>query len=395
VNPSSRALLALGVVLFTGAIALAAPTSDHVCKEDEGKSVCSTGKVRMCAKDGALAACVCPPGASASGSQSVCAHDPKAKGPDSPCVVPDATIAKSLGASLDFGELSVPSLPTHPTPSSSDTVTALDSKAGSSTLSFEDLAKLAAAHEAIEGGASYEASQSKGAKAKSLEQKRDTAVERAIEVRKRLLERFPKHTQSDVQRVGYARSLLRRSAYRHVPGSPDRELAKTILAQVTTSGVASRDAAFILGEEAVREGSWSTVVTFENDVLKHAAGKIDLDDAACLAAAHARLGQARLSLGDAATARSSLVDAVLVGVSCAPRAECVSASAGARNVLASVWAATGSLPRNMAPVLEKGTMPRVARVRPMVKLAEIFATSTTAVCLAEAEEARAYAQVIR
>jgi len=393
VKPLSRALLALGILCGSFALALAAPTSDHVCNEDEGKAGCPTGRVRMCAKDGALAECVCPPGASASASTSACKPDPKAKAPDAPCVVLDATIAKTLGASLDFGELSVPSLPTHPTTASIDTVSALDSKA--STASFEDMAKLAAAHEAVEGGASYDASQSKGAKAKAFEQKRDFSIERAIEVRKLLLQRFPKHAQVDLQRVAYARSLLRRSAYRHIPGSPDRELAKTILGQVTTAGVAARDASFILGEEAVREGTWTSLATLENDVLKNAAGKSDLDDTAYLAAAYARLAHARLSLGDTSNAKSPLLDAVTVGLACAPRAECVSASAGARNILASVWAATGSLPRTMAPVLEKGTMPRVQRVRPMVKLSEIFATSKSSACVAEAEEARAYAQIIR
>ena len=117
--------------------------------------------------------------------------------------------------------------------------------------------------------------------------------------------------------------------------------------------------------------------------------------AAYIAAAHARLAQAKLSLGDLPAAKTALVEAVTIGSSCSPRAECVSASSGARNVLASTWAASGSTARTLAPVLEKGVMPKVQRVRPMIQLAELYEAAPGASCLENAIEARAWAQVIK
>ena len=408
VLPPLLAVAAVAAVATLLPAAFSAPllVADHPCAVDEGKGTCAIGRVRMCAKDGALASCVCPPGATASpsggasgsASGSACAIDAKAAMPPT-CVVANGALPKTLSASLDFGELAVPSLRIIAPAAAIETVSTLDSKVA--TLSFVELSKLASAHEALEGSAGYEISQlpAMSPKLKLVESKRDAANDRAIAVRQQLLAKFATHALADEQRVAHARALLRRAAYKHVPGSPDRALAKTTLTTVVgptaSAGTATRDAAFILAEEAVRDSAWSEVSSLENQVLKFAAGRLDLDDVAYMAAANARLAHTRLSLGDLAGAKLSLIDAVTLGFSCAPRAECVSAGAGARNVLAAAWAASGSPARTLAPILEKGTMPKVQRVRPMLQLAEIYGAASGAACAQNADEARAWSQVVK
>ena len=399
---SLRAIVALSTALLSGAVALsggaATPTIDHVCAIDEGKGVCSLGMVRMCAKDGSLAACACAPGMSSEKPGASCTIAASAKAP-APCVVPDATIGKTLGAALELGELAVPTLPSIAFAGAIDVVGSLDAK--TATLDADGLLKLADAHQAIEGEAAFQASSLPKAKATALLMKRDASLSRAIDVRKAFIARFPGDPRVPIQRVSLARALLRRAAYAGVSSSVaiDRAAASaqltTVIADAPTTPSA-RNAAFILGEQAVREKSWASVVAFESDVLKCALPKADVDDHAYLAAAYARMAQARLELSDVAAAKGALIDAIESGLICAPRLECVSASSGARAVLASVWAATGTPARAMLKLLQKGAMPRQERVRPLVRLAEIDAgASTIGACLAAAEEARAYAQIIK
>ncbi|GAC1570684.1 MAG: hypothetical protein NVS3B20_02390 [Polyangiales bacterium] len=371
--------------------------SDHVCARDEGQGGCPAGRVRMCSKDGAKDSCACPPGAKlAAGNSGRCELDLKAP-VDKPCVSIALGIDRVLAADLAFGNLRVPSLPTLTPHWATEVVSDLDTKR--STLGVTDLAKLANAHERIEGGASYEASLATLGKAKALEDRRNDSLDQAIAVRQIIVGKFPSDPAIDEQRVLLARSLLRRVAYRRAPFPNDRPLAIATLEKVSAASAVStsalRDASFILAEEAVDERAWNTVIERENALIKCIFGKLQVDDAAYRAAAHARLAEARLALADFAGAKSALIDAVDAGSICAPRAECVAAASGARNVLAAVWAATGSPPRTMAKILQRGAMPTVQRVRPLVQLAEALGKAAGASCVAQAEEARAWSRAIR
>jgi hypothetical protein len=73
----------------------------------------------------------------------------------------------------------------------------------------------------------------------------------------------------------------------------------------------------------------------------------------------------------------------------------VAAAASARAALPHVLAALGEPARALAPVLYKGAMPLTERVRPLLKLSEIYAAAPGAACAAAAEEARGWAQVVR
>lgn len=401
--PDRGRIVAASVVLLGASFAFAAPTlkPEHVCAPDEGKGVCPLGKARMCAIDGALAACSCPPGMSASAPSASCVLEPSGKPPVVACTVPDATIGKALGASLEFGELEVPTLPTLAFAGATDTVAALDPKL--TTLDEDEHVKLSAALQSIEGAAAYEASSAPKPKLAGALTRRDAALARHIVVRKAFLARFPGDPRVGLERVSLARALLRRAAYAGVATgvAVDRAEARALLGAVVSSSpagspsVAARTASFILGEQAVRDKAWSTVITASSDAIKWAAGKVDPDDHAYVAAAYARIAQARLELGDLVNAKLALAEAIGAGNTCAPRAECVSAAAGARGVLDRAWGATSAPARTMAPLLTKGAMPKQERVRPLVRLAELYAKAPGPGCASAAEEARAYAQVIK
>jgi hypothetical protein len=401
-GPARWAARAFALVVTSAVvIAASAPaSSDHVCAEGEGKGPCPLGRVRMCTKDGALATCACPPGQIAAPPSASCTIDAAAKAPS--CVVVSGTVASigdALGASLELGELEVPTLPSLAPAGASDAILTLDPQW--TTLDADGLVKLAAAHQAMEGAAAYEAS---GAttkiKAAPAVARRDTALGRTIEVRRAFLGRFPKDPRAPSERVSLARALLRRAAYAGggTLATIDRGAAHGFLVDVVDGSPATtsaRTAAFLLGEESVRARTWASVVIEEDRVLKWSLPKTDADDHAYLAAAWARLGQARLALGDPNGAKAALVEAISAGVVCAPRAECVSAAAASRSVIDRVWATTGSPPRTLAKVLEKGTMPKQERTRPMVRLADLFGTASGSGCAEAAEEARAFVQVLR
>jgi hypothetical protein len=380
-----------GLLLSTAALADAgSKPADHVCASNESKATCTIGHVRVCAKDGALAACVCPPGTR--DSKGACVDDP------APavvvCVAPDATIGKALHANLELGTLEVPRLPNVEL---SDIATATNIKTTSATA--EELIHAAEAWESKEGAAAYAANEGPFAKSKSKLAARDQAIDRVIEVRKAFVARFATHARGAEQRVDLARALLRRAAYAGVGKTvePDRKLARTALEQVVASGSTARparDAAFMLGEQAVRDREWPLVVAHEERVLKWASAKLNADDHPYLAAASARLAQARLETADLPRAKTALDDAISVGVSCSPRAECVSAATAARRALAATWAATSSPARTMAPILRKGAMPRHERVRPLLQLVELYVKGSGGGCSAAAEEARAWEQVL-
>ena len=396
----ARVIAAACVVVFGASLSFAAPllTPDHVCAPDEGKGVCPLGKARMCASDGALAACACPPGMSAGGASAACTLDAAAKAPAVACTVPDATIGKTLGASLELGELEVPTLPSLAFAGATDTIAALDPKLP--TLSADEHVKLAAALQSIEGAAAFEASNAPKPKVAGVRVRRDASLARHVAVRKAFLARFPGDVRVPSERVLLARALLRRAAYSGVAPSVaiDRADAKSLLAGVIASSpstTAARTASFVLAEQAVRDKSWAAVLADDSDVVKWAASKVDPDDHAYLAAAYVRIAQARLELGDLVNAKLALAEAITAGNACAPRAECVSSAAGARGVLDRVWAATSAPARTMVPLLTKGAMPKQERVRPLVRLAELYAKTPGAGCHPAAEEARAYAQVLK
>lgn len=386
------------VVLFLSALLLSpvaladAPSSkaDHVCAHNESKATCAVGRVRMCAKDGALAACVCPPGARE--SKGACVED--AAKVDVACVAPDATIGKILNVHLELGTLEVPRLPNVEL---SDAATAIAVKL--TTASADELLRAASAWESKEGAAAYAANEGPFAKSKSKLAARDQAIDRVIETRRAFLARFSGHARGDEQRVELARALLRRAAYAGVGKTvePDRKLARATLEQVVASGSTARparDAAFMLGEQAVRDREWLVVIAHEERVLKWASAKLNADDHAYLAAASARMAQARLETADLARAKAALDDAISIGVSCSPRAECVSSASAARRALAATWAATSSPARAMVLVLRKGAMPRHERVRPLLELAELYGKGSGGGCTAASEEARAWEQVL-
>jgi hypothetical protein len=361
-----------------------AKVADHVCAEGESKETCPVGRARMCTKDGALAACSCPPGSSEKAG--ACAIETVQT---IACVVPDATIGKQMAPFLDFGALEMPPLPT------SQLSTAADAVAGrEDTATADELADAAKTWDGLEGKGAYEAQNAKG-KAKLAT--RDFANSRAIFVREKFLARFAAHARTDEIRLGLARALLRRAAYRVVGPEvePDRKRAFELLADITAAGVASRfarDASFMAAERAVRDKDWPKVLLHEERVLKIAAQKTQADDHAFLAAATARTAQARLETADMTRARTSLEEAIALGMVCAPRTECVVAASAARRVLAATWANASQPPRSMIATLQKGSLPRADRVRPLQVLAGLYSTGVGAGCKAAVEEARAWEQ---
>lgn len=360
----------------------------HVCAPNESKATCPTLHVRMCNKDGSQALCTCAPGQKE--VKGVCVDD--AMTTSVACVTPDATIGKSLGVQLELGTMEIPPLPTvaeDPAATAINTATANDSQ----------LMRAAEAWDSIEGASAYAANQGLNAKSKSKLAARDQAVDKSIEVRRAFLSRFTGHIHGDEVRVALARSLLRRAAYAGVGKNvePDRKNAKILLENAIGNGVGSRfsrDAAFMLGEQAVRDRAWTFVIANEERVLKWASAKINADDHAFLAAGSARLAQARLETADYPRAKLALDDAISVGLSCSPRAECVTAGNASRAVLAALWATTSSGARSMAPLLRKGTMPHHERVRPLWQLADLYAKGSGTGCAGAAEEARAWEQVL-
>jgi hypothetical protein len=392
-------VLAFVIVAALPAVVVAgAPTAEHVCAPNEGQGVCPLGRVRRCSSSGALAGCACPPGASAKGSAS-CSVDAAAPKP-SACVVAASGLGAAMGASLELGELAVPRLGTLASAEAAATIAVLDPK--SATASADELVKLAAAHESLEGEAAAEAATLAGARRKLAIARRDNAVGRAIAVRQSFRARFANDARLAWESVSLARAHLRRRAYGAAPGevradAGDREAARRLLEEVVASkanGRALRDAAFALGEELARDHAWSRVISLEATVVAQARAGL-ADDPPYLAAARARTAQAYLETSDLLAAKGALVEAVTAGVICEPRAECVAAAASARAALPHVLAALGEPARALAPVLYKGAMPLTERVRPLWKLSEIYAAAPGAACAAAAEEARGWAQVVR
>lgn len=385
-------LIAVPAVAFAGP----KPVADHVCAPSEGTATCPVGRARMCAKDGALAACVCPPGSQEpKGSKGECVLEEGSK--PIACVVPDATIADRLGVALELGTLEQPPLPTLEIYGTADALAAVDGK--EKTATDVELMRAAEATDAIEGASAYLANEASGPKRKAKLAARDQAVGRSIALRQTFVARFPKHARLDEQRVALARALLRRAAYTVVGPSveSDRKSARALLEAVVAAALgtrSSRDAAFMLGEQAVRAREWLLVAAHEERVLGWARAKLAADDHAFLAAASARLAEARLASGDLARGVASLSDAIAIGVSCSPRAECVSAASAARKVIAAAWAATSTPARATFTLLGKGSMPRHERVRPLLVLADLYAHGSGTGCTAAAEEARAWEQLL-
>ncbi len=351
----------------------------------------------MCAKDGAFAACVCPPGAPAKGaSNGPCVLE--AVSSSIACVVPDATIGRDLGLLLELGALEMPPLPSLETAAARDALLAVEGKEGAAN--DVDVLRLADAHETMEGVAAHAASSLMGPKLASKRAARDASLSRNIAVRRTFLVRFPSHAKADEQRLSLARALLRRAAYAGLAKTAegDRAEARTLLTGIVTSGKwvrPARDAAFVLGEHAARDRDWAAVTTYAEKVLAWASSKTLSDDHALIAVAQVRIAHARLSSGDLVRARESLEDAITSGLLCAPRAECVTAASSARRVLAQTWAATSTPARTMTRVLAKGALPRHERVRPLLQLVQLYSASGVGTaCAAAAEEARAWEQTI-
>jgi hypothetical protein len=382
--------LSISLALAASPAAGAPKVADHVCAKDEGKETCPVGRVRMCTKDSALAACSCPPGAKEKAG--ACAIESAPNPITVACVVPDATIGKAMAPFVDFGSLEMPPLPT------SQLSTAADVVAGrEETASADELADAAKTWDGLEGAAAYEAQTAKGKGTAKLAT-RDFANGRAIAVREKFLARFAAHPRTDETKLGLSRALLRKAAYMVVGPEvePDRKRAIETLAEIVASGASSRfarDASFMLAEKAVRDKDWPKVLLHQERVLKLAAPKSQSDDHAFLAAGTARLAQARLETADMARARTSLEDAIALGMLCAPRTECVVAASAARRVLAATWANSSQPARSMVATLQKGALPRGDRVRPLLQLADLYATvGVGAGCKEAAEEARAWEQ---
>lgn len=394
-----RSLLALIAALAVPGVAATVLAGSgpvtHVCAPDEGKGVCPLGRARSCDSAGSLAGCVCPPGASASGS-AACSADASAPRPTS-CVVPATALGASMGAQLELGELAAPRLASFAPPDAAVTVATLDAKVASA--SADELVKLALAHEALEGEAAAEGATLNGGRRKASLARRDLSVGRAIAARQALRARFPGDARLAAETLALARAHLRRKAYGASPTDvADRELARRLLEEITTSkatGRALRDAAFALAEESARDHAWSRVVALEAMVLSSARASLLADDPAYVAAALARTAQARLETGDLNGAKGALFEAIAAGVPCEPRSECVQAAAAARFVLPSLFAALGEPARALAPILSKGAMPRAERARPLLKLADVYAAAPGSACAAAAEEARGWAQIVR
>jgi hypothetical protein len=290
---------------------------------------------------------------------------------------------------LEFGSFEMPPLPTSQPPAAADAIAGRED-----TASADELADGAKAWDGLEGAAAYQAQTAKG-KAKLAS--RDHANGRAIAVREKFLARFPNHARADEIRLGLSRALLRRAAYIVVGPEvePDRKRAFELLGDIVSGGAASRasrDASFRVAERSVRDKDWPKVLVHEERVLKFAAQKTQSDDHAFLAAATARVAQARLETGDLARAKTSLEEAITLGMVCAPRTECVVAASAARRVLAATWATMSLAPRSMVATLQKGSLPRPDRVRPLLQLADLYATGVGGGCKVAAEEARAWEQ---
>lgn len=386
------------IVAPTVALAGPKPAVDHVCAANEGTEPCPVGRARMCGKDGALAACLCPPGShepnGGKGGKGDCVLE-EAK--PVACVAPDATIAERLGIALELGTLEQPRLPTLEHAGAADAVAVVAGKELTSTDA--ELVRAAEGADSIEGASAWLANEATGPKHKAKLAARDQAVARSIAARTAFVARFPQHARLDEQRVALARALLRRAAYTVVGPTVDgdRKRARALLDGVVTAAAgtrASRDAAFMLGEQAVREREWLSVIAHQERVIAWARAKLNADDHPFLAAASARLAQARLAGGDLARAQLALAQAIELGVQCSPRAECVSAASGARKVIAAVWGALSTAPRATFELLGKGAMPRHERVRPLLQLAELYAHGAGVGCAAAAEEARAWEQLL-
>ncbi|MBK7397625.1 MAG: hypothetical protein IPJ34_15360 [Myxococcales bacterium] len=396
---SARGLAGALVVLGTafGLAAAPAPVVDHVCAADEGKATCPAGRVRFCAKDGSLAACACPPGASAAASKSTCVADGK-PAPLAGCTIPDATLAKQLGVEIDLGSLEQPPLPDTGLEKARSEIAALGKK---SSATATDLRRLGEAYEIVEGDEARSLGTLKATKALAeARARRDRAVDDGVTARRALVTQFPADPSVPAVRVALARALLRKASYAGFGPSvePDRAAAREQLALVAARpelDVPRRDANFVLLELAVRAAEWSKALGFAEVVRKTTASKADADDPPYAAGAAIRAAQAKLALGDIDGGRRALDEAIGVAAPCLPRPECVVASAGARKVIASTYAALGVSARTLAPVLIKsGNLPRHDRVRPLVKLAALYSAVVTPACTSAAEEARAWEQVI-
>ncbi len=397
--PSARGLAGALVVLGTafGLAAAPSPAVDHVCATDEGKATCPTGRVRLCAKDGTLAACGCPPGASAAASKSACVADGK-PAPLTGCTIPDATLVKQLAAEIDLGSLEQPPLPDTGLEKARAEIAALGKKSG---VKAADLRRLGEAYEIVEADEAKSLATLKATKALAeARARRDRAVDDGITARRALVTQFPADPSVPSVRVALARALLRKASYAGFGPTvePDRAAAKEQLVLTAARpelDVPRRDATFVLLALAVRAAEWSKVVELAETVRKATASKADADDPPFAAGAAIRAAQAKLALGDLDGGRHALDEAIGVAAPCLPRPECVTASAAARKVVAGVYAALGLPARTLAPVLVKsGNLPRHDRVRPLVKLAVLYGAVVAPKCTAAAEEARAWEQVI-
>ena len=385
------------VVALAFAPALAAPTYDHVCAPDEGKAACPTGRVRLCAKDGSLAGCDCPPGASAKGSKSACVADGKPP-PTSGCLIPDATLAKQLGAELELSTLTQPALSDVGVVAARADLMGFAKKPPATAI---ELRRMGDAAEIVETDEAHSLGKLQGTKPLAeARARRDRALDDGIAARKSFVTKYPTDAALPTIRVALARALLRRASYTGVgPGVElDRAAARAeleIVAARPDLDVARRDAAFVLGELAIRAGEWIKAVAYEEIVRKAAASKADADDPPYAAGASARVAHAKLALGDLDGGRRALDETIGLAAPCIPRAECVSASASSRKVLAATYAALSMSARTMVPVLTKaGNIPLQDRVRPLWKLVELFAAQKTPACSAASEEARAWEQVV-
>ncbi len=383
-------------IAASSAAAGAASEKTHVCAPDEGKAACPVGRARFCGNGGAFAACACPPGSTAPKSgKGACVIDPKPV--VVACAAPNASLGAQMAAHLAFGALEMPPLDTIAKTGAVSALAAVDGK--EKTASADALFAAAESADELEGAAAAVGGSKSGAAQKAAFAERDRAVARGIEVRRAFVARFSSDPRVDDVRLGLARALLRRAAYAGVAPSvaADRKQASALLRAIVDGGSstrATRDAQFMLLEQAVRDRDWIEAIARAEAVLARSATKAWADDHALVAAASARIAQARLETGDLARAKDALVAAIEAGLVCAPRTECVSAASGARRVLGETWAATSSPARTMHAVLAKGSMPRHERVRPLIVLAERYAEATGDGCAAAAEEARAWEQLL-
>jgi hypothetical protein len=393
---SLRALVVV-VALFGAAAAVAATSaSDHVCADGEGVGACPTGQARYCASASASVRCGCPGGAIGSGTASCTPFASSAPPPK--CAVAASSLGVAIAGALDFAALANPTLPRVAPMAASQLVAADDPRW--TTLSYDALAKLAGAHEALEGAATAEMADTLGAKRVDAQRRRDFSVDRAIEVMRSMRVRFPKEPSLSTTEVSLARALLRRAAYGVAKSaSTDRDDARLLLEAIYARGNvaahAGRDAAFILGELAVRDAAWTRVASLDAKVVEWTTPSRYADDPAFTAAAWARVAHARIEMHDLASAKGALLSALDVAVTCAPRTECVTALAGVRAVLGETWIALGEPARSLAVVCAKGSAPRRERVRPLLRFADVASSAKSGACDAAAEEARGWSQIVK